>query len=170
VSSLDHPATLLTRRTAQQRTHSTRVLSADRLGRGLFHQPKLGREHPHSRHRHRTDSSTHRAAEHITHARDKVRLRRVRTIIHLAFHVASLLTGSTCSICWLCPIRSPGQWFVADVRVLIDDGGVGAGWVHVAGELDIAAIRAGTARVSGRARLVVLDLREPAFIDSSGVP
>jgi anti-anti-sigma factor len=52
------------------------------------------------------------------------------------------------------------------------DGGPDAAWVHAAGELDIATVPqlVGVLRVSQlRARLVVLDLRELEFIDSSGV-
>jgi anti-sigma B factor antagonist len=52
------------------------------------------------------------------------------------------------------------------------DGGPDAAWVHAAGELDIAAVPqlVGILRMSQlRARLVVLDLRELEFIDSSGV-
>jgi anti-sigma B factor antagonist len=52
------------------------------------------------------------------------------------------------------------------------DGGLDAAWVHVAGELDIATTPQ-LARTLGQAqlqaRLVVLDLRGLAFIDSSGV-
>ncbi len=52
------------------------------------------------------------------------------------------------------------------------DGGLDAAWVHVAGELDLATapqlVR--TLREPQlQARLVVLDLRELAFIDSCGV-
>ena len=52
------------------------------------------------------------------------------------------------------------------------DGGRDAAWVHLAGELDIAT----TPRLERvlrepglQARLIVLDLRDLAFIDSSGV-
>ena len=51
------------------------------------------------------------------------------------------------------------------------DGGRVA-WVHVAGELDVATVpelERTLHRPELRARLVVLDLRELAFIDSSGV-
>jgi anti-sigma B factor antagonist len=51
-------------------------------------------------------------------------------------------------------------------------GGLGVAWVHVAAELDIATapILARTLRSAElRARLVVLDLRELTFVDSSGV-
>ena len=52
------------------------------------------------------------------------------------------------------------------------DGGLDAAWVHVAGDLDLATtprlVR--TLRESqAQARLVVLDLRELAFMDTSGV-
>jgi anti-sigma B factor antagonist len=51
-------------------------------------------------------------------------------------------------------------------------GGLDAGWVHVAGELDIATAPqlARMLRESlSRAQLVVLDLRELSFMDCSGV-
>jgi anti-sigma B factor antagonist len=52
------------------------------------------------------------------------------------------------------------------------DGGLDAAWVHVGGELDVATApelehTLGDPRL--RARLVVLDLRELAFIDAAGV-
>jgi anti-sigma B factor antagonist len=51
-------------------------------------------------------------------------------------------------------------------------GGLDAAWVHLAGELDVATTPQ-LARTLGQAqwqaRLVVLDLRELAFMDSSGV-
>jgi anti-sigma B factor antagonist len=52
------------------------------------------------------------------------------------------------------------------------DGGLGAAWVHVAGELDIASAPRLERTLRGaelRARLVVLDLRELTFVDSCGV-
>ena len=52
------------------------------------------------------------------------------------------------------------------------DGGPDAAWVHVAGELDIATtpqLERTLREAQLQARLVVLDLRELAFIDSSGV-
>jgi anti-sigma B factor antagonist len=52
------------------------------------------------------------------------------------------------------------------------DGGLDAAWVHLAGELDIATTPQlqSTLRESQlHARLVVLDLRGLAFLDSSGV-
>jgi anti-sigma B factor antagonist len=52
------------------------------------------------------------------------------------------------------------------------DGGVDAAWVHVAGELDIATtaqLERALRESQVRARLVVLDLRELAFMDRSGV-
>ena len=52
------------------------------------------------------------------------------------------------------------------------DGGVDAAWVHVAGELDVATTPELVRTLRERqleARLVVLDLRELAFIDSCGV-
>lgn len=50
-------------------------------------------------------------------------------------------------------------------------GGSGAAWVHAAGELDLATAPqlAQTLREALCARLVVLDLRELTFMDSSGV-
>jgi anti-sigma B factor antagonist len=48
--------------------------------------------------------------------------------------------------------------------------GADAAWVHVAGELDIATTpRLERALDGSQARVVVLDLRELAFIDSSGI-
>jgi anti-anti-sigma factor len=50
------------------------------------------------------------------------------------------------------------------------NGGLDAAWVHLAGELDIATTPQLAAALRAlRARLVVLDLREPAFMDSCGV-
>lgn len=52
------------------------------------------------------------------------------------------------------------------------DGGLDGAWVHVAGELDIAAVPQllRTLRAPQlQARLVVLDLRDLGFIDSDGV-
>jgi anti-anti-sigma factor len=49
--------------------------------------------------------------------------------------------------------------------------GRGAVWVHVTGELDIATapeLEAALCEAQSQARLVVLDLRELAFMDSSG--
>jgi anti-sigma B factor antagonist len=51
-------------------------------------------------------------------------------------------------------------------------GGPDAAWVHVAGELDIATtpqLERTLAQAQLQARLVVLDLRELAFMDSAGV-
>jgi anti-anti-sigma factor len=50
------------------------------------------------------------------------------------------------------------------------NGGVDAAWVHVGGELDIATTPQLERTLSqSQARLVVLDLRELAFIDSCGM-
>lgn len=52
------------------------------------------------------------------------------------------------------------------------DGGLNAAWVDVAGELDIATtpqLERTLAQAQLQARLVVLDLRGLAFMDSSGV-
>jgi anti-anti-sigma factor len=52
------------------------------------------------------------------------------------------------------------------------DAGLDAGWVHLAGELDIATtprLQRTLAQAQLRARLVVLDLRGLAFIDCSGM-
>jgi anti-sigma B factor antagonist len=50
------------------------------------------------------------------------------------------------------------------------NGGVGAAWVHVGGELDIATTpQLERTLDASQARLVVLDLRELAFLDSSGM-
>jgi anti-sigma B factor antagonist len=54
----------------------------------------------------------------------------------------------------------------------LTDGGLGAAWVHVAAELDIATapILERTLRSAElRAHLVLLDLRELTFVDSCGV-
>ena len=51
-------------------------------------------------------------------------------------------------------------------------GGLDAAWVHVAGELDIATtpqLDRALREAQSQVRLVVLDLREVAFIDTSGV-
>jgi anti-sigma B factor antagonist len=51
------------------------------------------------------------------------------------------------------------------------DGGLDAAWVHVAGELTVATLRQLDRTLSEpdiQARLVVLDLRELEFMDSSG--
>ena len=58
--------------------------------------------------------------------------------------------------------------FVCELR----DAGVGAGWVHVAGELDIDTAPRLERMLRGaelRSRLVVLDLRELNFVDACGV-
>jgi anti-sigma B factor antagonist len=50
--------------------------------------------------------------------------------------------------------------------------GFGAAWVHVAGELDLATssqLQHAVEKARLSARLVVLDLRELAFIDGSGI-
>jgi anti-anti-sigma factor len=50
------------------------------------------------------------------------------------------------------------------------NGGFAAAWVHVGGELDIATTpKLERALDASQARLVVLDLRELAFIDGCGV-
>jgi anti-sigma B factor antagonist len=52
------------------------------------------------------------------------------------------------------------------------DGGLDAAWVHVAGELDIATapqLERTLAQAQSQARLVLLDLRGLAFMDSSGM-
>jgi anti-anti-sigma factor len=52
------------------------------------------------------------------------------------------------------------------------DGGLHAAWVHVAGELDVATtpqLERALREVRSQAPLVVLDLRDLAFMDSSGV-
>jgi anti-sigma B factor antagonist len=52
------------------------------------------------------------------------------------------------------------------------DGGRDAAWVHVAGELDLVTtpqLERTLGNPGSRGRLVVLDLRELSFIDSSGV-
>jgi anti-sigma B factor antagonist len=60
----------------------------------------------------------------------------------------------------------------ADFRCTQSDGGLGVVWVRVAGELDIASasqLAQTLAHAEGRARRVVLDLRELTFMDTSGV-
>ena len=52
------------------------------------------------------------------------------------------------------------------------DGGLNAAWVHVEGELDIDTtpqLEQTLRDPQSRARLIVLDMRELAFMDSSGV-
>ena len=52
------------------------------------------------------------------------------------------------------------------------DRGVGAGWVHIAGELDMATapqVEKALRQAERRARLVVLDLRGLTFMDCSGI-
>lgn len=52
------------------------------------------------------------------------------------------------------------------------DGGLNGAWVHVAGELDMATapeLERTLGGVRSQARLVVLDLRELAFTDVSGL-
>jgi anti-sigma B factor antagonist len=52
------------------------------------------------------------------------------------------------------------------------DGGLNAAWVHLTGELDIDTTRRLEQTLrdpDSQARLVVLDMRELAFMDSSGV-
>ena len=52
------------------------------------------------------------------------------------------------------------------------EGGLDAAWVHVAGDLDIATtpqLERTLRESQSQARLVVLDLRELAFIDCAGV-
>ncbi len=51
-------------------------------------------------------------------------------------------------------------------------GGLGAAWVYVAGELDVATapqLEQTLREAQSEARLVVLDLRELTFVDSAGV-
>jgi anti-sigma B factor antagonist len=76
---------------------------------------------------------------------------------------ASVLTSLTAASSYAVPSPFVCTW---------EQGGSGAAWVHVAGELDLAtAPQLGQALREARlyARLVVLDLRELTFMDSSGV-
>jgi anti-sigma B factor antagonist len=57
-------------------------------------------------------------------------------------------------------------------RCTLRDGGLDVAWVRVTGELDIATapiLEQTLRRAEQRARRIVLDLRELAFMDSSGV-
>jgi anti-anti-sigma factor len=76
---------------------------------------------------------------------------------------ASVLTSSIAASRY-----APPSPFVCSWR----PGGSGAAWVHVAGELDLASsftLEQALREAQQCARVVVLDLRELTFIESSGV-
>ena len=59
-----------------------------------------------------------------------------------------------------------------EFRCTLRDGGLDGAWVRVTGELDIATVpqlKRLLGDAEGRARRVVLDLRELSFMDTSGV-
>ena len=78
------------RRLRGARRNSARALAADGLRRGLFQDPKLGREHAHPRHRHRAHRPPSSAVEHLARARALVQPWQVHCVLadRLA-HVAS---------------------------------------------------------------------------------
>ncbi|MGI9082213.1 MAG: STAS domain-containing protein, partial [Thermoleophilaceae bacterium] len=68
----------------------------------------------------------------------------------------------------MAPSRSAPRPFVSRQS----GGGLGAAWVYVAGELDVATapqLEQTLREAQSEARLVVLDLRELTFVDSAGV-
>ncbi|HEY5342134.1 MAG TPA: STAS domain-containing protein [Solirubrobacteraceae bacterium] len=76
---------------------------------------------------------------------------------------ASILTSPTATSRYAAPKPFACKW---------QKGGSGAAWVYVAGELDLATasqLRQTLRDAQAYARLVVLDLRELAFIDSAGI-
>jgi len=76
---------------------------------------------------------------------------------------ASVVTSSTTASLRAMPPRFTCTW---------NEGGAGAAWVHVAGELDLATsplLRRALRDAQLYARVVVLDLRELTFIESTGV-
>jgi hypothetical protein len=70
-----------------------------------------------------------------------------------------VLADSTVALAGLLPPAFDCSWA---------DGGVDTAWVRLAGELDIATTPRALREPRLQARLVVLDLRELAFIDSGG--
>ena len=65
------------------------------------------------------------------------------------------------------PSSAPAAQFVCAVN-----DGMDAAWVHLAGELDVATapeLRRKLGEAESTARLVVLDMRELAFMDAAGV-
>jgi anti-anti-sigma factor len=76
---------------------------------------------------------------------------------------ASAFTSSTAASLHAVPPRFTCTW---------KEGGAGAAWVHVAGELDLACsftLERTLREAQQCARVVVLDLRELTFIGSTGV-
>jgi anti-anti-sigma factor len=76
---------------------------------------------------------------------------------------ASVLTSSIAASRYAVPAPFVCSW---------SPGGSGAAWVHVAGELDLASsftLERALREAQLCARVVVLDLRELTFIESSGV-
>lgn len=66
----------------------------------------------------------------------------------------------------------PAEWLLPAFACSCTDSGLEAEWVHVAGELDIATtpqLKQTLRETQLRARLVVLDLRDVTFMDTSGV-
>jgi anti-anti-sigma factor len=75
----------------------------------------------------------------------------------------SVATSSTAASPRAVPTRFTCTW---------KEGGAGAAWVHVTGDLDLATaplLRRALRDAHLYARVVVLDLRELTFMDSSGV-
>jgi len=76
---------------------------------------------------------------------------------------ASVVTSSTAVSLRAAPPRFTCTW---------KEGGAGAAWVHVTGDLDLATaplLRRALRDAQLYARVVVLDLRELTFIESTGV-
>jgi len=88
---LDQPRALVARCQPQQGARAARALAADGLGRRLFHEPELGREHPHSGHGHRADRPARGGVEHFAQTRVLVGALRMRCVLaHLHPHAARL--------------------------------------------------------------------------------
>jgi anti-sigma B factor antagonist len=76
---------------------------------------------------------------------------------------ASIVTSSTAASLRAAPRRFTCTW---------KEGGAGAAWVHVTGDLDLATsplLRHALRDAQLHARVVVLDLRELTFIECAGV-
>ena len=70
------------------------------------------------------------------------------------------------------PEYLPDRTALADPFICDVSDGMDAAWVHLAGELDVATAPELRHKLQGavsRSRLVVLDLRELAFMDAAGV-
>jgi hypothetical protein len=80
VSRLDKPAALLARRPTQQRAYAARPLAAESLRRSFFPERQLGRDHPHSRHRHRADHPARSATKHVASTSVNVHSSRAPTL------------------------------------------------------------------------------------------